>query len=127
MNENLTSKLTKHSEAYERIRLALLWLKNNNHLYKSFLARFETLYWYVRHDIINPEILKIDQGKILECEALGLAFPIDSDYFKQYSPLYGKMDLASVQNPKPHVIESVQNNIHELRKQQAFNMGKNIC
>ena len=44
MNENLTSKLTKHSEAYERIRLALLWLKNNNHLYKSFLARFETLY-----------------------------------------------------------------------------------
>ena len=87
INEDLSDKLVKNSEAYERIRLALHWLKKNNHLYQDFLARFETLYRYVRQEIVNPEVLKLDQNKILEYEALGLAFPVDSEYFEQYSPL----------------------------------------
>ena len=87
INEDLNDKLAKNSEAYERIRLALHWLKRNNHLYQDFLARFETLYRYIRQEIVNLEVLKLDQNKVLESEALGLAFPVDSEYFEQYSPL----------------------------------------
>ena len=44
MNEKITESLTKYSDACERIRVALHWLKKNNHLYESFLAHFETMY-----------------------------------------------------------------------------------
>ena len=124
INEDLSDKLVRNSEAYERIRLALHWLKKNNHLYQDFLARFETLYRYVRQEIINPEVLKLDQNKILESEALGLAFPVDSEYFEQYSPLYGEMDIAGIQNPKPHLIDEVHENIEQLRESTSVQYGQ---
>ena len=61
--------------------LLLNWFKKKNNLYKQFLARFETMYRYLRHDIVNPDILKGSQDKILESEAIGMAFPVDSEYF----------------------------------------------
>jgi len=87
INETLNNKTVKHAETYERIRQALHWIKKNNHLYQDFMAKFETLYRYVRQDIVNTEVLKLDHNEILESEALGLAFPVDSEYFEQYSPL----------------------------------------
>ena len=105
------------SNAYERIRVALQWLKKNNHLYSQFLARFETMYHYLRPDLINPELLCLNQDKILEDEAIGMAFPVDSTYmyFDKYSPLYGNLEIAGVQNPKPHIIDKVQDSIEWLR------------
>ena len=54
----------------------------------------------------NPDIFKINYLETLEEEAVGMAFPINSKFFDQYSPLYGQMDLASIQNPKPVVLKS---------------------
>ena len=39
------------------------------------------------------------QDKILKSEAIGMAFPVDSEYFDQYSPLYGNLNIAGIQNP----------------------------
>ena len=72
--------LSNNSDAYECIRVALQWLKRNNHLYKQFLARFETMFRYLRPGIVNPELLGLNQDTILENEALGMAFPVDSTY-----------------------------------------------
>ena len=116
INEPISDDSVKYPEACERIRQALHWLKKNNHLYKDFMARFETLYRYVRQDVVNPEALKLDHNEILESEALGLAFPVDSEYFEQYSPLYGDTDLAGIQNPKPHMTDEVHDNIQQLRE-----------
>ena len=88
LNEKISDQITKHPDACERVRKALLWLKQNNHLYKTFLSRFETMYRYIRNSLVNPEILKINYQEILEEEAVGMAFPIDSDYFDKYSSLY---------------------------------------
>ena len=96
INKEITERLTKYSGACERIRIALNWFKKNNNLYKQFLAHFETMYRYLRHDLVNPEILKGNQDKILESEAIGMAFPVDSEYFDQYSPLYGNLDIAGI-------------------------------
>ena len=82
--------------------------KENNHLYNQFLARFETMYRYLRPDIVNPELLYLNQDTILEYEAMGMAFPVDSTYFDKYSPLYGNLDIAGVQNPQSHIIDKVQ-------------------
>ena len=124
INEDLSDKFVKYPEAYERIRLALHWLKKNNHLYQDFLARFETLYRYVRQEIVNPDVLKLDQNKILDSEAIGLAFPVDSEYFEQYSPLYGEMDIAGIQNPKSHLTDKVQDNIEQLRETTSVQYGQ---
>ena len=53
--------------------------------------------------------MKGHQDKILESEAIGMPFPVDSEYFDQYSPLYGDLDIAGIQNPQPHMIETVWN------------------
>ena len=74
LNDKVKEHLTKYPEAAERIRQALQWLKRNNDLYKTFLSRFETIYRYFRPDIVNPEVLKLDEDKILEDEAVGMAF-----------------------------------------------------
>ena len=105
MNEKISDQLTKYPEACERVRNALSWLKSNNHLYKLFLARYETMYRFIRDNLANPEILKVNYQNVLEVEAVCMAFPIDSNYFDQYSPLYGEMDVAGIQNPKPDIIE----------------------
>ena len=40
-----------------------------------------------------------------------MAFPVDSNFFEQYSPLYGEMDLAGIQNPKPDIIDKFQDDV----------------
>ena len=115
MNEKISDQLTKYPEACERVRNALSWLKSNNHLYKLFLARYETMYRFIRDNLANPEILKVNYQNVLEEEAVGMAFPIDSNYFDQYSPLYGEMDVAGIQNPKPDIIEQFQDDVRVLR------------
>ena len=96
-------------------------VEKNNHLYKDFLARFETMYQYVRENIVNPEILKGNPNKILESEALGMAFPLDSGYFDQYS-LY--LDIAGIQNPQPHMIDKVQASVEWLREYKSIQYGQ---
>ena len=45
-----------------------------------------------------------------------MAFPIDSNYFDNYSPLYGEMDFAGIQNPKLEIFEQFQDNVQALRE-----------
>ena len=124
VNEEITERLTKYSGACEQIRIALNWFKKNNNLYKQFLARFETMYRYLRHDLVNPEILKGNQDEILESKAIGMAFPVDSEYFDQYSPLYGNLDIASIQNPQPYMIDKVQDSVEWLRECTSVQYGQ---
>ena len=124
MNEKVSDQLTEHPDACERVRVALLWLKQNNHLYQTFLARFETMYRYFRDNLVNPEMLKLNYSDILEDEAIGMAFPIDSNYFENYSPLYGDMDLAGIQNPKAETVEQFQDNVLALREYTSVQYGQ---
>ena len=116
MNEKVSDQLTKHPDACKRVRKALSWLKQNNHLYETFMARFEIMYRYLRDNLVNPEILNLNYPEILEQEAVGMAFPIDSNYFDNYSPLYGEMDLAGIQNPKVEIVKQFQDNVQALRQ-----------
>ena len=125
MNEKVSANCSNNSDAYERIRVALQWLKKNNHLYNQFLARFETMYRYLRPDIVNTELLCLNLDTILEDEDIGMAFPVDSTYFDKYSPLYGNLDIAGVQNPQPHMTKykiALNGCTHPL----AYSMDKNI-
>ena len=124
MNEKISANLSNNFCTYECIRVALQWLKKNNHLYSQFLARFETMYRYLRPDIVNPELLHLNQDMILEYEAKGMAFPVDSTYFDKYSPLYGNLDIAGIQNPKPHIIDKVQDSIEWLRLCTSVQYGQ---
>ena len=124
LNDKVKEHLTKYPEATERIRQALQWLKRNNDLYKTFLSRFETIYRYFRPDIVNPEVLKLDEDKILEDEAVGMAFPVDSNYFEQYAAIYGDADVAGVQHPQPCVVDDVQDNIKQLRELTSVKYGE---
>ena len=124
MNEKISANLSNNFCTYERIRVALQWLKKNNHLYSQFLARFETMYRYLRPDIVNPELLHLNQDMILEDEAKGMAFPVDSTYFDKYSPLYGNLDIAGIQNPKPHIVDKVQDSIEWLRLCASVQYGQ---
>ena len=124
LNDKVKEHLTKYPEAAERIRQALQWLKRNNDLYKTFLSRFETIYRYFRPDIVNPEVLKLDEDKILEDEAVGMAFPVDSNYFDQYAAIYGDADVAGVQHPQPSVVDDVQDNVKQLRELTSVKYGE---
>ena len=124
LKDQVKDHLTKYPQAAERIRLALQWLKRNNHLYKTFLARFETIYRYFRPDITNPEILKLNQDQILDNEAVGMAFPIDSAYFDQFAAIYGDIDVAGIQNPQPHVVDAVQDSVQQLRQLTSVQYGQ---
>ena len=124
MNEKVSDELTKHPDACERVRKALSWLKQNNHLYQTFLSKFETMYRYLRNDLVNPEILQLNYPEILEEEAVGMAFPIDSNYFDNFSPLYGDMDLAGIQNPKFEMVEEFKENVQILREYTSVQYGQ---
>ena len=53
-----------------------------------------------------------------------MAFPIDSNYFDNYSPLYGEMDLAGIQNPKVEIVEQFQDNVQALRQYTSVQYGQ---
>ena len=120
LNEKIRDELTKYPEACERVRK----VKKNNHLYKKFLARYETMYRFIRDNVANPEILKIDYQDILHEEAVGMAFPVDSNFFDQYSPLYGEMDLAGIQNPKPDIIDKFQDDMKTFGEFTSVQYGQ---
>ena len=95
-----------------RIHKALKWFKNHNHLYGSFFSNYETLFRYARPGFINPELLEhqdIALEDLLEEEALGMAFPVDSRYLDQFPLIFNeedKADVAGMQHPQPPMRES---------------------
>ena len=68
--------------------------------------------------------MKGNQDKILQSEAVGMAFPVDSEYFDQYSPLYGNLDIAGIQNPQPNMIDKVQDSVEWLRECTSVQYGQ---
>jgi len=82
------------------------------------------MYRYIKDNIANPEMLKINYPEVLEEETVDMAFSIDSNYFDQYSPLYGDMDLAGIQNPKPDIVEEFQDNVKVLREFTCVQYGQ---
>ena len=105
-----------------RIHIAINWLLSNNHLYKRFFSEYETLFRYVKPGFINPinpallEDQKIPLKDILDKEAIGMAFPVDSSYFDKYPLVYnassepGTGDVAGRQHPRPQC----QTNLHDI-------------
>lgn len=92
-------------ESASRIKLALKWLKFNNHLYKSFYTEYETLFRYVKPQFVNPALLDkagLSIERLLEEEAIGMTFPVDAKFFDQFPLIYDAVDIAGRQNPIPH-------------------------
>ena len=93
-----------------RIHRAVKWLKGHNHLYGSFFANFETLFRYVKPGFINPKLLQdqdISLENLLEDEAVGMAFPVDSCYFNRFPLIFGEdeADVAGQQHPQNPMLE----------------------
>ena len=84
MNDDHIWHNTPNPESCVRICNAIHWLQKNNHLYSFFFAHFETLFCFIKPGFVNPSLLE-EQGitldKILEDEAVGMAFPVDAKYF----------------------------------------------
>ena len=102
-----------------RIHHAINWLHLNNHLYKRFFSEYETLFRYVKPGFINPTLLedqKIPLKNLLDEEAIGMAFPVDSSYFEQYPLIYNtdvearNADVVGRQHPRPEC----QANLHDI-------------
>ncbi len=88
------------------IHRAPKWFKLHNHLYESFFANYETLFRYAKPSFINPELLKrqeIPLEDLLEDEAIGMAFPVDSCYFDQFPLIFDnvdtEVDVVGMQHP----------------------------
>jgi len=76
-------------------------------------SNYETLFCCAKPGFINPELLEqqdIALEDLLEEEALGMAFPVDSRYFDQFPVIYNeeedKADVAGMQHPQPPIRES---------------------
>ena len=99
-----------------RIHRAINWLHSNNPLYNKFFTEYETLFRYVKPGFINPTLLedqKIPLKNLLEEEAIGMAFPVDSNYFDQFPLIYstnneGSGDVAGRQYPRPECQANLQ-------------------
>ena len=50
-------------------------------------SEYETLFRYVKPRFINPALLE-DQNIPLKTFWMGMAFPVDSNYFEQYPLIY---------------------------------------
>ena len=101
-----------------RIHHAVNWLHKNNPLYATFFSEYETLLRYVKPSFINPALLEsqnLSLKHLLEEEAIGMAFPIDSRYFDQFPLIYNTNidsndDIAGKQFPRPEC----QAKLHEM-------------
>ena len=88
-----------------RIKNAIRWLHQHNHLYSKFLSQYETLIRYCKPTFINPRLLE-DQNmpieKVLEDEASVMAFPLDAKYFDKFPTIRTDMDtdVAGRQYPR---------------------------
>ena len=95
---------SKQPEASLRIHNALRWLRSHNHLYTDFFSNYETLFRYARPQFINPARLEAENmplDRLLEDEAVGMAFPVDSRYFDNFPLIFQSKDVAGVQHPQP--------------------------
>ncbi len=102
------------------IHRALKWFKQHNHLYESFFANYETLFRYAKPSFINPELLKCQEiplEDLLEDEAIGMAFPVDSRYFDQFPLIFDnadtEVDVVGMQHPQDSHF-GVQQSVRDL-------------
>ena len=63
LNEKVSNQVTKHPDACERVRKVLLWLKQNHHLYKTFLSRYETIYNIIYFSLQTTSVYQPSTGK----------------------------------------------------------------
>ena len=108
-------KFSTQPEVALRIHRALLWLRAHNHLYSDFFSNYETLFRYVRPGFINPEMLEkqnVALDVLLEDEAVGMAFPVDSRYFDNFPLIFEQKDVAGVQHPHPGT--QCREHLHQL-------------
>ena len=84
--DNSINGYSPNPESSLRIHHVLQWLHQHNHLYKSFFSNYETLFRYVKPKFINPLLLEKHMllEEVLQDEAVGMAFPVDSKYFDQF-------------------------------------------
>ena len=107
-------------ESSLRIHRAINWLHSNNPLYGKFFAEYETLLSYVKPGFINPVLLenqKLSLRDLLDEEAIGMAFPVDSRYFDQFPLIYntdfeGHGDVAGRQYPRPECQTNLQDIVY---------------
>ena len=105
-------------ESSLRIKGALKWFRTNNKLYSDFFCEYETLFRFAKPAFINPVLLEkqsIPLDRLLEEEAVGMAFPIDATYFDQFPLIFdeGLSDIAGRQNPR---LKVSQDKLKELTK-----------
>ena len=95
---------SKQPEASLRIHNALRCLRSHNHLYTDFFSNYETLFRYARPQFINRALLEAENmplDRLLEDEAVGMAFPVDSRYFDNFALIFQSKDVTGVQHPQP--------------------------
>ena len=103
--EESIAAYSSNPESSLRIHRALKWLRNHNQLYESFFSKYETLFRYAKPAFVNPELLDaqdIPLDDLLQDEAIGMAFPVDSRYFDQFPLIFGEggADVAGLQHPQ---------------------------
>ena len=103
--EESIAAYSSNPESSLRIHRALKWLQSHNQLYESFFSKYETLFRYAKPAFVYPELLDaqdIPLDDLLQDEAIGMAFPVDSCYFDQYPLNFGEgsADIAGLQHPQ---------------------------
>ena len=70
---------------------------------------------YVKPKFINPLLLEKHTllEEVLQDEAVGMAFPVDSKYFDQFPLVFEGIDIAGVQHPQPQV-SKCRNTLQQL-------------
>ena len=94
---------TKENSSEGRIRCALNFLRQNNHLYQTFAANYETMYRYHAHDVAPTANQLLDARnkpveEHLDAENVGLAVPLDNQ--ECIPALTPESDQAGIQHPK---------------------------
>ena len=113
--DNSINGYSPNPESSLHIHHVLQWLHQHNHLYKCFFSNYETLFRYVKPKFINPLLLEKHMllEEVLQDEAVGMAFPVDSKYFDQFPLVFEERDIAAVQHPQPQESEC-RNTLQQL-------------
>ena len=99
--DNSIGAYSPNPESSLHVHHALQWLHRHNHLYGSFFSKYETMIRYVKPKFINPLLFEkhVPLLELLQDEAVGMAFPVDSQYFDQFPLIFEGKDVAGVQHP----------------------------
>ena len=113
--DNSINGYSPNPESSLHIHHVLQWLHQHNHLYKCFFSNYETLFCYVKPKFIKPLLLEKHMllEEVLQDEAVGMAFPVDSKYFDQFPLVFEEIDIAAVQHPQPQESEC-RNTLQQL-------------